>query len=57
MCIESARAYVQRRKADKEFYKKIKECKNSIEHETLLKSEGLYFTAEEFKQAIKEITY
>ncbi|MEN6327201.1 MAG: Nif11-like leader peptide family natural product precursor [Syntrophomonas sp.] len=53
MSIESARSFIELMKMDKEFAKKITECKNEKNRMAFSKEAGFDFTAIEFKEASK----
>ena len=52
MTIESAKAFIERMKNDKEFAKKVKECKDTEERMEFVKAEGFDFTREEIKEVV-----
>lgn len=52
MSIESAKAYIERMKTDKEFANRFNECKDVEACVVFVKTAGYEFTAKEIKQAI-----
>lgn len=56
MSIESAKAYVEKFKADGEFAKKVMACKDKEERKAFVKEAGFDFTAEEIKQVGTELS-
>jgi len=55
MSIESAKSYMQRMRIDPAFRKAVNECEDPGENWAFLRANGFDFTADEFKQAQKEV--
>lgn len=56
MSIESAKAFIERMKADEDFAKKVKECESAESRMSFVKEAGYDFTVEEFKEVQLELT-
>lgn len=56
MSIESAKAFLQRMKTDREFATQLSELKNSAESRKFIQSAGYNFTDEELKACSAELT-
>lgn len=56
MSIESAKAYVERMKTDKEFARSIVEAKDAEKRNQIIKSAGFDFTKEHFDSVVSELS-
>lgn len=56
MSIESAKAFIERLKADESFARKVGECKGESARMTMAKSEGFDFTVQEIRDLQAELS-
>lgn len=56
MSIKSAKAYVERMKADEEFRNKVLDCKDAKVRMELVKTEGFDFTVKEINGVTSELS-